>query len=465
MPQDHIAAIVLAAGQGTRFRSDLAKVLHRAAGRTLVHHVLESLRPLGPGQVVVVVGHQADEVTAEVDAVGIAGLTTVVQADQRGTGHAVQQAVPRVAEAARYVLVVPGDTPLLTDGTLQRLIDAVADGAPAAMLTAEVADPGGYGRVLRRADGAVERIVEERDATAVERAGREINGGVYLVRRDLLAGMLGRLDDGNAQGELYLTDVVGLLTDGGHAVTAVVAAEDEVAGVNDRRQLAEAAAVLRRRHLEHLMVEVGVTVVDPSSTHVDVDVEVGRDTVLLPGTMLDAGTHVGERAVVGPYSHLTACHVGDAATVHSSRATEAVIGPGATVGPYAHLRAGTRLGPATKAGAFVETKNTTVGEGAKIPHLAYIGDAEIGSRVNLACGVITVNYDGRDKHTTIVEDDAFVGCDTMLVAPVRIGANAYTAAGSTITEDVPAGALAVARSRQTNKEGWVERRRSHADGA
>jgi bifunctional UDP-N-acetylglucosamine pyrophosphorylase / glucosamine-1-phosphate N-acetyltransferase len=454
-----VAAVVLAAGKGTRFRSDLAKVLHRAAGRTLVGHVLEALRPLDLAQVIVVVGHQADEVRAEVEASGVPGVTTVLQAEQRGTGHAVQQAVPALAEGIERVLVLPGDTPLLTAPTLAELL-AASEGRAAAMLTAELDDPTGYGRVLRTDAGSVAGIVEHRDATDDQLAVREINAGMYLVDRPLLEDGLARLDDDNDQGELYLTDIVGFLTGDGHDVAAVIVDEDEVAGVNDRRQLADAAAVLHRRHLDHLMAEIGVTVVDPTSTHVDVDVEVGRDTVLLPGTLLEGGTRIGERATVGPNSHLTACEVGDDAVVHSTRGESAVIGAGAEVGPFTHLRPGTDLGPRTKAGAFVQTKNATVGEGSKLPHLAYVGDATVGEGVNIACGVVTVNYDGRTKSHTTVEDGAFVGCDTMLVAPVTIGAGAYVAAGSTITDDVPDGALAIARARQTVKEGWAAERRA-----
>jgi bifunctional UDP-N-acetylglucosamine pyrophosphorylase / glucosamine-1-phosphate N-acetyltransferase len=461
-PRGELAAVVLAAGQGTRFRSDLAKVLHLAAGRTLVGHVLEALRPLGIGQVVVVVGHQADEVRDAAAAVGLDGLATVLQAEQRGTGHAVQQAMPALGEHIRRVLVLPGDTPLLTAATLEALL-AAGDGTPAALLTAELDDPSGYGRVVRDAAGQVAAIVEQKDAGADELAIREVNAGMYLIERELLEAALGRLDDDNAQGEVYLTDVVGILADDGHAVTPLVVDEADVAGVNDRGQLAEAAAVLRRRRLDHLMVEVGVSVVDPTTTHVDVDVEVGRDAILLPGTILEAGTRVGERAVVGPNSHLTRCEVGAGATVHSTRAVDATIGAGATVGPFAHLRPGTRLGAGTKVGAYVETKNLTLGEGSKVPHLSYLGDATVGSGVNVACGVITVNYDGTTKSHTTIEDGAFVGCDTMLVAPVTIGADAYTAAGSTITQDVPAGALAIARARQTNKDGWVRRRRGASD--
>jgi bifunctional UDP-N-acetylglucosamine pyrophosphorylase / glucosamine-1-phosphate N-acetyltransferase len=454
----NVAAVVLAAGKGTRFRSDLAKVLHRAAGRTLVGHVLEALRPLDLAQVIVVVGHQADDVRAEVEACGVPGATTVLQADQRGTGHAVQQAVPALDERIERVMVLPGDTPLLTAPTLERLLEA-SERRAAAMLTAELDDPAGYGRVLRTGTGSVAGVVEHRDATEDQLAVREINAGMYLVDRPLLESGLARLDDDNDQGELYLTDIVRFLTEDGHDVAAVVVDEDEVAGVNDRRQLADAAAVLHRRHLDHLMAEVGVTVVDPTSTHVDVDVEVGRDTVLLPGTLLEGGTRIGERATVGPNTHLTGCEVGDRAIVHSTRGEAAVIGAGAEVGPFTHLRPGTRLGSRTKAGAFVQTKNATVGEGSKLPHLAYVGDATVGEGVNIACGVVTVNYDGRTKSHTTIEDGAFVGCDTMLIAPVTIGEGAYVAAGSTITDDVPDGALAIARARQTTKEGWATRRR------
>ncbi|MEX0832132.1 MAG: bifunctional UDP-N-acetylglucosamine diphosphorylase/glucosamine-1-phosphate N-acetyltransferase GlmU [Nitriliruptoraceae bacterium] len=450
-----LAVVVLAAGQGTRFRSEVAKVLHRAAGYTLVRHVLEAARPLAAGRTVVVVGHQAAQVQAEVEAAGIEGLVVVEQGEQRGTGHAVQQALPALGDA-RWVLVLYGDTPLLTSESLAELA-AADDGVPVRMLTTVLDNPAGYGRVLRNSDGQVERIVEDADADASERAITELNAGMYLVRRDVLESALSRIEPRNAQGELYLTDVVGVARSDGHAVTAVTASAETVSGVNDRQQLAAAAAVLRARHLTHLMVEVGVTVVDPTTTHVDVDVQVGRDSVILPGTMLEQGTRIGERVTVGPHSHLTACAVADDATIHSTRAEQAQIGPRAVVGPFAHLRPGTVMAASTKIGSFVETKKLELGEGSKIPHLAYIGDATLGKGVNIACGVVTVNYDGRDKHHTTVEDGAFVGCDTMLVAPVTIGERAYTAAGSTITEDVPAGALAIARSRQTNKDGWVER--------
>jgi bifunctional UDP-N-acetylglucosamine pyrophosphorylase / glucosamine-1-phosphate N-acetyltransferase len=452
-----VAAVVLAAGKGTRFKSDTAKVLHQAAGRTLLGHVLRALADHDLGQVIVVVGHQADDVQAEAERHGLDGLSCVLQAEQLGTGHAVQQALPALHEGIRRVMILPGDTPLLTHATVGGLLAAAEDRA-AALLTAHLDDPAGYGRVLRGEDGQVARIVEHRDATDEERAVREINAGMYVVDRARLDAAVAGLDTDNDQGELYLTDIVEQLADDGEGVAGVAAPVDEIAGVNDRSQLADAATVLRRRHLHHLMAEVGVTVVDPAATYVDVDVEVAVDATLLPGTILEAGTTVGARAVVGPDSHLTACTVGADATVHSTRGVEAEIGEQATVGPFTHLRAGTRLGPRTKAGAYVETKGSTVGEGSKIPHLAYVGDATVGEGVNIACGVITVNYDGQNKYPTVVEDGAFVGCDTMLVAPVTVGEEAYVAAGSTITDDVPGGALAIARARQVNKEGWRARR-------
>ncbi len=472
MPQD-VAAVVLAAGMGTRFRSDRAKVLHRAAGRTLVRFVLEALRPLDLGQIVVVVGHQAEEVAEEVSHAGLRRLTTALQAEQRGTGHAVQAAMPALAEHIQRVLIVPGDTPLLTGATLRQLLEVAGDGdadglsaadAPGgALLTADLADPSGYGRVVHDNNGRAVEIVEERDATDEQRQLTVINAGMYLIDRVLLGEALAGLEDDNAQGELYLTDVVAALARTGQAPVPVLAPESEIAGVNDRRQLADAAAVLRRRHLDHLLIEVGVNIPDPAAVWLDVDVEVAREAVLLPGTVLEAGTRIGEGSVIGPDTHLTRCAVGPGASVHSTRAQDAVIGERCSVGPFSHLRAGTVLEAGAKVGAYVETKNVTVGERSKLPHLAYVGDATIGTGVNVACGVITVNYDGHTKSHTTIEDGAFIGCDTMLVAPVTIGHGAYTAAGSTITEDLPAGALGIARSRQTTKDGWAERRRAQRD--
>lgn len=450
------AAVILAAGKGTRFKSELPKVLHRAAGRTMLRHVLEAVRPLGCSQVVVVVGHGRQLVVAELSDAGVDEVSTVVQEPQLGTGHAVQTAMPALADDVDRVLVLPGDTPLITAGALQALLAADDD---VELLSGVLDDASGYGRIVRDDAGAVRAIVEHRDATPDQRAIGEFNAGMYVFDRSLLAAALADLDTDNEQGERYLTDVVAIVRDRGATVGATIVDAELVAGVNDRVQLAEVSAVLRHRRMAELGRD-GVTFLDPSSTWVDVDVRVGRDTVVLPNTMLEDGTVIGEGCEVGPNSRLLRTEVGDGATVTMSHCDQAVIGDGAEVGPFAHLRPGTVLGDSSKAGAFTQLKQTTLGAAAKVPHLAYVGDAEVGARANVACGAITVNYDGHDKHRTTIGEDAFVGCDTALVAPVTVGDRAYIGAGSVITEDVPADALAIARSRQTTKEQWAAGRRA-----
>ncbi|HVM12841.1 MAG TPA: bifunctional UDP-N-acetylglucosamine diphosphorylase/glucosamine-1-phosphate N-acetyltransferase GlmU [Egibacteraceae bacterium] len=448
-----VAAVVLAAGQGTRFRSDRAKVLHEVAGRSMLRWVLESLRPLGLDRVVVVVGHQADAVRAEAEGCGVQGLTTVVQAEQRGTGHAVRQAMEVGAlDDADTVLVVPGDVPLLTPAPLRRLLDA--HGARAAtLLTTRLPDPTGYGRVLRDHAGEVVRIVEERDATDAERQVDEVGTSIYAFAREPLAAELARLSTGNAQGEEYLTDIIGPLS-----ADAVLAPAELVAGVNDRAQLADAGAVLRRRILDRLMRE-GVTVIDPASTYVDADAVVEADAVLRPGTLLEGRCVVGAHADIGPDARLVDAIVETGATVTYSVMVEASVGPQATVGPYTYLRPGTRLERGAKAGAFVEIKQSVIGEGSKVPHLSYIGDATVGKDANIGAATVTVNYDGQHKHKTVIGDGAFIGSDTMLVAPVEVGPRAYTGAGSVITHDVPGGALAVERNEQRIVPDYADRKR------
>ncbi|HEX9889805.1 MAG TPA: bifunctional UDP-N-acetylglucosamine diphosphorylase/glucosamine-1-phosphate N-acetyltransferase GlmU [Nitriliruptorales bacterium] len=456
MPAD-VAAVVLAAGKGTRFKSDLAKVLHRCAGRSILGHILAALEPLELGQIVVVVGHQADDVEAEARAAGVANLTIALQAEQLGTGHAVQVALPALDDRIRRVVVVPGDTPLLRPDTITGLLGAGGDVHAASMVSAVLDDPTGYGRVIRES-GSVARIVEHADASEPEREVREVNAGIYAFERELLAACVGGLDTTNAQGEIYLTDVIEALVARGAQVAAVVADADEVAGVNDRRQLAAAAAALRARTLDRLMSE-GVTVLDPATTYVDVDVSIGADTVVYPNCILEEATAIGGRATIGPNCHLVGAEVGDEACVTNAVVMHAVIGPEAHVGPFAYLRPGTVLGRGAKAGGFVEMKNAHIGAGSKVPHLSYIGDATVGRDANVGAGTITCNYDGFDKHETHIGDGAFIGSDTMLVAPVRIGKGAVTGAASAITEDVPDGALAVERSHQRNIDGWADRRR------
>ncbi|MFI6455386.1 bifunctional UDP-N-acetylglucosamine diphosphorylase/glucosamine-1-phosphate N-acetyltransferase GlmU [Streptosporangium amethystogenes] len=454
------AVIVLAAGEGTRMKSRTPKILHELCGRTLVDHMLAAARGLEPERLIVVIGHERERVQAHLAGTG-SDAQVVVQTEQKGTGHAVRTVLETVGTISGTVLVTYGDTPLLRTETLAALLERHGeDGNAVTVLTAEVPDPYGYGRIIRDASGAVLEIVEEKDADPAQRAIKEMNSGVYAFDGSLLADAVKRVSASNAQGEEYLTDVLAILRQDGHRVGAHVAADYvEVEGVNDRVQLAFARRVLNARLLETHM-RAGVTVVDPASTWIDVDVTLEQDVVIHPGTQLYGRTAVAEGAEVGPASTLTDTVVGEGALVRNAVCTEAVIGPEALVGPYAYLRPGTVLARKAKAGTYVEMKNAQVGEGAKVPHLSYVGDATIGAGANIGASAIFVNYDGVNKHHTTVGEHAFVGCDTMLVAPVNIGDGAYTAAGSVIDGDVPAGSIGVARGRQRNIEGWVVRRRT-----
>ena len=459
------AVVVLAAGQGTRMRSATPKVLHPLGGRSMLGHVLAAAAPLGAGTTLVVVGAGREAVVEHLSA-AVPHARTVVQEEQRGSGHAARVALDAVPDLEGAVLVCNGDSPLLTAGTLEALVAAhSAAGSVFTVLTAEVDDPTGLGRIVRDAEGRPRAIVEERDASAEQRAIREVNAGVYVADAETLRRVLAGLSTDNAQGEQYLTDALAPLVDGG-APVAAVRAEDpvDVLGCNDRRELAARRRVLNDRVLDALMV-AGVTVVDPATTWVDVTVTVGADAVLQPGTQLHGTTRVAGGAVVGPDTTLTDCEVGEGASVVRSHGSGAVVGPAATVGPFSYLRPGTRLGRGAKVGAFVETKNVTLGEDSKVPHLSYVGDATIGTGSNVGAATVFVNYDGVAKHHTTVGDHVRIGSDTMLVAPVTVGDGAYTAAGSVITSDVPAGALAVARAPQRNVGGWVRRRRAGTPAA
>ena len=451
------AAVVLAAGKGTRFRSDLAKVLHPVAGRSMLRWVLEALRPLALDRVVVVVGHQADAVQAEAEAAGIDGLVVAHQPEQRGTGHAVRCALDAGAlDDIDSVVVLPGDVPLLAPEPLRALLDS-GQGNAATILTFAAEDPSGYGRIVRDAAGQVTRIVEHRDASEAERQIDEVNSAIYAFDGAALREQLASLASENDQGEEYLTDVIAPLVPRGVGALSVPA--EIVAGVNDRVQLADAGAVLRRRVLDELMRR-GATVVDPAATYVEAGVSVGVDAVLYPGTHLEGATTIGAGARIGPDTRIVDAAVGDRAVVAYSVVSGAEVGPESSVGPYTHLRPGTRLERGAKAGEFVGMKNAVVGEGAKVPHLSYVGDAEIGAGANIGAATVTVNYDGFEKHRTVVGPGARIGSDTMLVAPVTVGAEAYTGAGSVITTDVPDGALAVARAEQRNIEGYAARKRA-----
>jgi bifunctional UDP-N-acetylglucosamine pyrophosphorylase/glucosamine-1-phosphate N-acetyltransferase len=453
------AFLVLAAGEGTRMKSATPKVLHPLCGRSMLGHVLGTAAALDPQQLVVVVGHARELVSAEITRLAATALP-VVQEPQNGTGHAVRIALETVPAAVGSVVVVPGDAPLLTTETVAELLARHAAEANAAtLLSAVVPDATGYGRVLRDDTGAVTAVVEHRDATADQRTGREIATSVYAFDAALLRAALSRLRTDNAQGEEYLTDVIGLLHADGHRIGAVVAADwRETAGVNDRAQLASAHAALRDR-LVHRAMLAGVSVTDPATTWLGVDVVLEPDATIHQNTQLHGRTVIHAGAVVGPNTTLTDTEVGAGATVLASTAVGALIGPAATVGPYTYLRPGTRLGAGAKAGAYVEMKAADIGPGAKVPHLSYVGDAAVGARSNIGAATVFVNYDGQHKHRTVVGDDVRIGSDTMLVAPVTVGDGAYTAAGSVITDDVPPGAIGVGRARQRNIVGWVTRRR------
>ncbi|WP_326604126.1 MULTISPECIES: bifunctional UDP-N-acetylglucosamine diphosphorylase/glucosamine-1-phosphate N-acetyltransferase GlmU [unclassified Streptomyces] len=455
------AVVVLAAGEGTRMKSKTPKVLHEISGRSLVGHVVTAARELAPEHLVVVVGHASEQVTAHLATVD-SQVRTAYQAVQGGTGHAVRVGLEELGGTVEgTVIVVCGDTPLLSGETLTALAAThTADGNAVTVLTAEVPDSTGYGRIVRdAASGAVTEIVEHKDATDAQRAIREINSGVFAFDGRLLADALGKVRTDNSQGEEYLTDVLSILREAGHRVGASVAADHrEILGINNRVQLAQARALLNQRLLERAML-AGVTVVDPATTVIDATVTYEPDAIVHPGTQLLGTTHLAEDAEVGPNTRLTDTAVHAGARVDNSVADRAEIGPGSTVGPYAYLRPGTRLGAKAKAGTYVEMKNATVGEGTKVPHLSYVGDATIGDHTNIGAASVFVNYDGVAKHHTTIGSHCRTGSDNMFVAPVTIGDGVYTAAGSVITKDVPPGSLAVARGQQRNIAGWVARKR------
>ncbi|SDF51715.1 bifunctional UDP-N-acetylglucosamine pyrophosphorylase / Glucosamine-1-phosphate N-acetyltransferase [Klenkia brasiliensis] len=453
------AVVVLAAGQGTRMRSRTPKVLHPLGGRSMLGHVLAAAQPLGAAATVVVVGSGRDQVEAHL--AGIAPhARTVVQEQQNGSGHAAALALDTLTDLAGPVLIVNGDAPLLRASTVQALVDAhLGAGDVLTVLTAAVPDPTGLGRIVRDGGGRVTAIVEERDATPEQRTITEVNAGVYLGDAAAVRAALARVGAANDQGEQYLTDVLGLLVGDGAQVGGHRAADaEDTLGCNDRRELAARRRTLNDRVLDDLM-RSGVTVVDPATTWVDVTVEVGQDAVLHPGVQLLGATVVAAGAEVGPDSTLTDTEVGEGARVVRTHAELAVVGPEVSVGPFAYLRPGTRLARGAKVGTFVETKNAEVGEGSKIPHLSYVGDATIGEGTNIGAATVFVNYDGVAKHRTTIGSHARTGADNMFVAPVTVGDGAYTAAGSVITSDVPPGAMGVARATQRNVAGWVGRRR------
>ncbi len=448
-----ICALILAAGMGTRMKSSLPKVLHQVNGISMIEQVIRLCREAGCQDVAAITGFQSDVVRK---AVGD-GVSYIEQKEQLGTGHAVMQAADYLQNRTGYVLVICGDTPLLRAETIRSLIEECQETkAAAAILTAIMGDPFGYGRVLRDDAGHMTRIVEQKDGTPEELALREINTGTYCFEISSLLSALPKLNCQNAQGEYYLTDVFEILIREGHIVLPIAASDpNETMGVNSRTQLAAASAILRRRKAEDLMA-AGVTLIDPAAVYIEQDVEIGRDTVIYPGTILQGATVIGEGCVIGPDTQLTNVRCGNGNQLNRVYAHDCTMGDDNEIGPFVHLRPDTTLRDGVKIGNFVEVKNSDVGNGTKLPHLIYCGDADLGENVNFGCGTVTVNFDGKEKHRCQVDDHAFIGCNTNLVAPVHIGARAFTAAGSTVTKDVPGNALAVARAKQKNIEDWVD---------
>lgn len=452
---DNVSAVILAAGEGTRMKSKHSKVSHKLCGKPIVQHVVDSVAEAGISDVIVVVGHKAEEVKECING----KVRFVLQDKQLGTGHAVMCASDLIKDNHGITIILNGDAPLIKSETLSSFIAYHKNnGFQGTVLTTEYEDPTGYGRIIRDSHGNVERIVEQKDATEEEKMIRESNAGFFCFDTQKLLDALKLVKNNNAQGEYYLTDVIGVMKDMGLAVGAYkIPDSTETMGINSRDQLADASEAMRHRILNKLMLD-GVTIIDPASTYVDKDVIIGRDTIVYPGAIIEGKTIIGEDCIIGPNSRIVDSTIDDGADINSSVILESHVKSNAKIGPFAYIRPESVIGVGAKIGDFVEVKKSVIGDGTKASHLTYIGDSEVGENVNFGCGTITVNYDGNKKHKTIIGNNVFIGCNTNLVAPVKVNDDSYIAAGSTITEEVPKGALAIARERQINKEGWVEKK-------
>lgn len=452
---DGVTAIILAAGEGTRMKSNIPKVLHKVCGKEMINHVVDTVKVLGIPQAVVVIGYKGEMVRNVIGS----QVDIAYQEEQLGTGHAVMQAVPLIRDEAKDVLVLYGDTPLITPDTLKGLMEYHRKGGyGATVLTAQVEDPRGYGRIFRDEKGGIMAIVEEKDATPEQKAIREINSGIYCFKTRFMLEGLKNLQRDNAQGEYYLTDIIEFFTDRGIMVGGYqLKCPEEVMGVNDKKQLAIARKIMNSRILEKLMEE-GVIIEDPDNTYIDAGVKIGIDTRILPGTFIEGNTSIGENNVIGPGTRISDCSIGDRNNIQFSVLRDSDIGSGCSIGPFAHIRPNSVLEDGIRIGNFVEVKNSNIKSGSKASHLTYIGDGDVGEDVNIGCGVVFVNYDGRQKHRTVIEDRAFIGCNVNLVAPVRVKEGAYIAAGSTITKDVDEYSLAIERGKQKEIKDWVRKK-------
>lgn len=448
-------ALILAAGEGKRMKSETSKVLHKVCGKEMVNHVIDIMRNAGFDDVNVIVGRSKEQVMERTSS---RNVSYSIQEEQLGTGHAVLCAKEFLAGKNGTVAIFTGDAPLVREETVKAMLRSHEEGAySATLLTSVIEDPTGYGRV-KRSGNDVEKIIEHKDCTEEELKLTEINAGMYLFDVNELLSALTELKNDNAQGEYYLTDVIEIMRGRDLKVGAVITEFDETRGINSRVQLAEAEAIMRKR-INEFHMDNGVTLIDPNTTYIGADVRIGNDTIIYPNNTLEGKTLIGKGVLLHPNNRIENSVIEDDVTVASSVILSSKVGKKTTVGPFAYIRPDSVIGEKVKVGDFVEIKKSTIGNGTKISHLTYIGDAEVGEHVNFGCGTVTVNYDGKSKFKTIVEDHAFIGCNTNLVAPVTVGEGAFTAAGSTIIEDVPKDALGIARAKQVNKEGWVQKRK------
>ncbi|OOO00748.1 MAG: UDP-N-acetylglucosamine diphosphorylase/glucosamine-1-phosphate N-acetyltransferase [Epulopiscium sp. Nele67-Bin004] len=448
-----IKSIILAAGQGTRMKSTKPKVLHQIFNKALVEYPIEAAKGAGADDICLIVGHKADEVQTAIGE----GVTYRLQKEQLGTGHAVMQALDFIGDEGEIILLY-GDTPLITEQTLNEMKDFyIKTNCVATVLSAIIDEPTGYGRIVRDVDGEFLRIVEQKDATEDEKKITEINGGMYIFKASWLKSALSQLTNNNASGEYYLTDVLDIMASEGGKVSAFVADDsNEILGVNSKLQLAQATQIMKDKINERHM-ENGVIILDPAATYIEPSVQIGQDTVVEPGCMLRGETIIGENCTIGYNSKLTNTTVQNNTKIESSVLVDSTVGEHTTVGPFAYVRPNSTIGSHVKIGDFVEIKNAVIGDNTKVSHLTYIGDADVGENVNFGCGTVVVNYDGKQKHRSTIEDNAFIGCNTNLVSPVVVKENSYVAAGSTITKTVPSNALAIARVKQENKENWIRK--------
>ena len=446
-------SIILAAGEGKRMKSNIAKPLQIAVGKPLAEWVVDTATEAGSVENIMVVGHKAEDVKEYFGD----RVTYRYQYERLGTGHAVMQGIDAISSKEGTVVVLYGDAPLIEADVLKAAYaQHMSENAAATVITAVVDEPFGYGRIVRE-NGSIAKIVEQKDASDEQKLIKEVNSGMYFFDIQKLLGALKRVTNDNAQGEYYITDVIEILLGDGEKVGVYITGEDQILGVNDRLQLAQVSKILYMRKIKQVMLD-GVTVIDPDATYIGADVKIGRDTVIYPNTSLDGKTEIGENCAIGPDTNLTNCTIGNNTEVIKTVGIESAVGEKTHVGPFAYLRPGSRIGGDVKIGDFVEIKNSSVGDGTKVSHLTYIGDADVGKRVNFGCGTVVVNYDGHSKHRSVIEDDCFIGCNTNLVSPVLVRKGAYTAAGSTITKEVPENSLAIARSREVIKQDWVAKK-------